>query len=227
LRTVKVDGGLREELNQDSGAVGGRLNVLLSSYGIIQLNPEQTIRFAEFYSLILRWNAKLNLTAIRNTERILSRHFVESIACAQALPSGIASLLDFGSGAGFPGIPIALCRPDISVTLAESQGKKAAFLQEAVRVLGISAKVHSGRAESLDARFDSVVLRAVDRMPKAVRAASNLVVSSGWLAVMTTNRELPALEAAVGEAFSWRKVILLPESEERVLALGLRQDGNN
>jgi 16S rRNA (guanine527-N7)-methyltransferase len=199
---------------------------MLSHYGIRQLDSVLTGRFEAFYSLLLRWNAKLNLTAIRDTDGILSRHFVESIACAQALPSGIASLLDFGSGAGFPGIPIALCRSDISVTLAESQGKKAAFLQEAVRVLGISAKVYSGRAETLGVRFDCVVLRAVDRMPKAVEAASRLVVSGGWLAVMTTNRELPALEAAAGEAFSWRKVILLPESEERALALGLRQDGN-
>ena len=79
------------------------------------------------------------LTAIRDEEGILTRHFVESIVCARALPAGIATLLDVGSGAGFPGIPIALCRSEIAVTLAESQGKKAAFLQEAVRVLGVAA----------------------------------------------------------------------------------------
>ena len=88
----------------------------------------------------------------------LSRHFVESIACARALPEGISTLLDFGSGGGFPGIPIALCRPEIAVTLAESQGKKAAFLQEAVRVLGSQAKVHAGRAELLTTQFDCVTL---------------------------------------------------------------------
>src|ERR1017187_8825649 len=128
-----------------------------------------------YISLILRWNERVNLTAIREEDGILARHFVESIVCARALPRGIAALLDFGSGAGFPGIPIALCRPEIAVTLAESQGKKAAFLQEAVRVLGIQAKVHAGRAEALRAVFDCVVLRAVDRMPKAVAAAVPLV----------------------------------------------------
>src|ERR1017187_11031941 len=100
-----------------------------------------------YISLILRWNERVNLTAIRSEEGILARHFVESIVCARTLPAGIATLLDFGSGAGFPGLPIALCRPEIAVTLTESQGKKAAFLSEAVRTLGISAQVHSGRAE--------------------------------------------------------------------------------
>ena len=94
-------------------------------------------RFEEYLALILRWNSRMNLTAIRDEEEILARHFVESIACAQHFPEGIGTLLDFGSGAGFPGIPIALCRPEIAVTLAESQSKKAAFLQETVRILGL------------------------------------------------------------------------------------------
>ena len=92
-------------------------------------------RFDAYLSLIVRWNARTSLTAIRDEEGIVSRHFVESIACAVAVPAGVRTLLDFGSGAGFPGIPIALCRPEISVTLAESQNKKAAFLREAIRTL--------------------------------------------------------------------------------------------
>ena len=134
-----------------------------------------------YLGLLLRWNARVNLTAVRDAEGILSRHFVESIACARALPDGIVTLLDFGSGAGFPGIPIALCRPEMTVTLAESQGKKAAFLQEAVRVLGGSAVVQSRRAELLTHPFDCVTLRAVDRMEAAVSAASRLVGPEGWL----------------------------------------------
>ena len=74
------------------------------------------------------------------------------------------TLLDFGSGGGFPGIPIALCRPEIAVTLAESQGKKAAFLQEAVRVLGLSARSTLSGPKLLTVGFDCVTLRAVDRM---------------------------------------------------------------
>ena len=131
-------------------------------------------------------------------------------------------MLDFGSGAGLPGIPIAICRPEIAVTLAESQGKKAAFLQEAIRVLGISAKVHAGRAEALDAVFDCVVLRAVDKMPKAVAAAVRLVAPGGWLALMTTGAELEKLKAAAGPEFSWPQLLPLRGSSDRLLALAAR-----
>jgi 16S rRNA (guanine527-N7)-methyltransferase len=201
---------------------GRRLNELLAAAGLASLQTEQYKRVISYLSLILRWNARTNLTAIRDEEGILARHFLESIACARALPEGIATLLDFGSGAGFPGIPIAICRPEIAVTLAESQGKKAAFLQEAARVLGLSSKVHSGRAETLADPFDCVTLRAVDRMERAVQDAVQLVRSGGWLALMTSSAELAALQAAAGSAFSWSSPMALPHAENRVLALGNR-----
>ena len=132
------------------------------------------------------------------------------------------TLLDFGSGAGLPGIPIALCRPEIAVTLAESQGKKAAFLQEAVRVLGIKAKVHAGRAEALQETFDCVILRAVDKMAKAVAAAVQLVAPAGWLALMTTSADIAQLRKAAGTQISWVEPVKLPVGDHRVLALGRR-----
>ena len=201
--------------------MGERLNALLIEANQAPLDPLQTQRFETLYSLFLRWSARINLTAIRDRDGILSRHFVESIACARALPASIHTLLDFGSGAGFPGIPIALCRPEISVTLAESQGKKAAFLREALRVLGISAKVHSGRAESLATNFDCVTLRAVDKMERAVQSAAHLVRPGGWLALMTTTAALPALKSSAGADFSWTAAPLLPGSN-RLLTLGSR-----
>jgi 16S rRNA (guanine527-N7)-methyltransferase len=199
-----------------------RLNVLLAEAGLEPLREAEARRFENYLSLFVRWNSRINLTAIRDEEGILCRHFVESIACARVLPEGVATLLDFGSGGGFPGIPIALCRPEIAVTLAESQGKKAAFLQEAVRVLGISAKVHSQRAEMLGAEFDCVTLRAVDRMEQAVEAAARLVKRGGWLALMTTRGGLAKLQTAAGAEFAWSEVIPLPGSADRVLALGER-----
>ena len=93
----------------DSASV--RLNTLLAGAGLEPLDAALAGRFEDYLSLILRWNTRVNLTAIRDEEGILRRHFVESIACARALPGGISTLLDFGSGAGFPGIPTALCRP--------------------------------------------------------------------------------------------------------------------
>jgi 16S rRNA (guanine527-N7)-methyltransferase len=201
---------------------GTRLNVLLAEVGQAPLDALLTQSFAELLSLFLRWNARINLTAIRDQDGILSRHFVESIACARALPAGVSILLDFGSGAGFPGIPIALCRPEIAVTLAESQGKKAAFLCEAVRVLQVSVKVHSGRAESLATVFDCVTLRAVDKMELAVQSAARLVRPGGWLVLMTTVAGLPILKSAVGAEFSWTAAPLFPGNDDRLLALGKR-----
>jgi 16S rRNA (guanine527-N7)-methyltransferase len=196
------------------------LNALLANAGLAPLNAVLSERFENYLALLLRWNARMNLTAIRDEEGIVSRHFIESIACAQALPAGIRTLLDFGSGAGFPGIPIALCRPEIAVTLAESQGKKAAFLSEAVRVLGIATTVHSGRAEALSVQFDCVALRAVDRMELAVQTASNLVCPGGWLALMTTSADLPALQKTATAEFSWAEGVQLPGGNDRILVLG-------
>ena len=184
-----------------------RLAELLSAAGLNPLQVEQTKQLIDYVALIIRWNARTNLTAIRDEEGLLSRHIVESIACARALPAGISTLLDFGSGAGFPGLPIAICRPEIAVTLAESQGKKAAFLQEAVRVLDCSTwnnparqpiRVHSGRAETLTTEYDCVTLRAVDRMEQAVQAAAELVRANGWLAPVTTIADLAQIHSAAG-----------------------------
>ena len=199
-----------------------RLRELLAAAGLTPLDEETASRFEDYISLFIRWNERVNLSAIRDEDGILSRHIVESIVVSGVLPPGIKSLLDFGSGAGLPGIPIALCRPEIVVTLAESQGKKAAFLQEAVRVLGIEAKVHAGRAEALDGNFDCVVLRAVDKMLKAVATAVPLVAPEGWLALMTTGAEVASLQKAAGAEISWSEPVKLPFGDDRILALGRR-----
>ena len=197
-----------------------RLKALLAEAGLDPLDDETASQFEAYLSLFLRWNKRINLSSVRDAEGILSRHLVESISVARYLPEGILTLLDFGSGAGLPGIPIALCRPEIAVTLAEAQGKKAAFLLEAVRELGIAAKVHAGRAEALGTVFDCLILRAVDKMPKAVAAAVRLIAPGGWLALMTTDAEILRLQAAAGAQFSWMDPVRMPASERRLLALG-------
>lgn len=213
-------GGVRVSDLHEKAA--NRLSRILAEHGLDPLSCDLARAFEDYLILLVRWNARVNLTAIRNEEGILLRHFVESIACARLLPSGIASLLDFGSGAGFPGIPIALCRPEIVVTLAESQGKKAAFLSEAVRVLGVNAKVHSGRAEVLCNVFDCVCLRAVDKMSEAVQVAARLVRPDGWLALMTTGKDLSMLKTAIDPVFCWQKEIYLPDGEDKLLVIGAR-----
>ena len=195
------------------------LNELLIQAGLEQAGADLAKGMEAYLELLIRWNARTNLTAVRDRSGILSRHFIECMACARILPADIGTLLDFGSGAGLPGIPIALCRPEIVVTLAESQGKKAAFLREAVRTIGFVASVHSGRAELISARFDCVILRAVDKMPQAIKAATGLVAPHGWLALMTTDSDLDHLEAGIGVGLSPFDVYPLAGSEQRILAL--------
>jgi 16S rRNA (guanine527-N7)-methyltransferase len=172
-----------------------RIAAAVEEYGLSALAPGVPEQFSAYFDLLQRWNARLNLTAIRNPEDALRRHFVECIFCAQNLPTGIETLLDYGSGGGFPGIPIALCRPEVRVTLAESQGKKASFLREAVRSLKIGAQVYAGRVEDMEPerRFDAVAMRAVEKMQVALGSAAARVADSGWLVLLVSSGgiELP------------------------------------
>ena len=149
-------------------------------------------QLSTYLDLLLKWNARTNLTAIRDPEDIIRRHFGESLFAGLQLTNRIpsnASLLDFGSGAGFPGLPIQLLYPHLRITLAESQNKKASFLREAVRTLNLPTEIWAARVDTLPAnrRFDIVTLRAVDNMPQALADARPRVAPSGWLLTLSTN----------------------------------------
>lgn len=154
-------------------------------------------KLSDYLDLLLRWNARTNLTAIRDPEQIVQRHFGESLFTGTVLRGKLSpegTLLDFGSGAGFPGVPIQILMPGLSVCLGESQGKKASFLREAVRTLKLGAEVWAGRIEDMpEARkFDCVALRAVDNMKLAVSSASARVRTGGWMAILgAEGGELP------------------------------------
>ena len=201
------------------------LNQLLTESGHPPLIPETAEKFAAYLTLLQKWNARTNLTATRDEEGILSRHFLESILCAYSLPENVSNLLDFGSGAGFPGIPVALIRKEIAVTLAESQNKKAAFLREAVRTLNLQTKVHAGRAETLQATFDAITLRAVDNMSQAIPAAIDHLNPSGWLAILTTTEDVEPIQAQAQQSasFNWHPTEPLPQGTQRLLLLGQRR----
>ncbi len=189
--------------------------------------PEETAALAELYprlltylELLLRWNAKTNLTAVREAEAVVTRHFGEGLFAAGRLASWLravdATLLDLGSGAGFPGVPIQLVYPGLAVCLAESQGKKASFLREVVRVLELKTEVWAGRVEDMQAarRFAVVTLRAVDHMQEAILAGAARLAHGGILAELTSEaRENPATLIAVSAPMP------VPGSERRVLRL--------
>jgi 16S rRNA (guanine527-N7)-methyltransferase len=186
--------------------------------GLTALGDGVAEQFSAYFDLLWRWNSKLNLTALRTPEEILRRHFVECIFCAQHLPASVGTLLDYGSGAGFPGIPIALCRPEIRVTLAESQGKKASFLREVVRVLGLNVEVFGGRVETMadDRRFDAVAMRAVDKMEQAIAEAAVRVAAEGWLVLLAGAGSIGIPEGFVVEERG------IPGSASGVLVLAQR-----
>lgn len=186
--------------------------------GLDPISSDAAQKFAQYLDLLLKWNARLNLTAIREPEGILQRHFLECIQCAQALPPA-ASLLDFGSGAGFPGIPISILRPEIHVTLGESQAKKAAFLRETVRELKLNAAVFDGRVETMTQQFDAVSLRAVDKMAAACKLAENRMKAAGWIILFATSNTEGELSAAL-PSIQWQRSIALDGLTSGMLLFG-------
>jgi 16S rRNA (guanine527-N7)-methyltransferase len=192
---------------------------------------------ARYLHLLTHWNQKMNLTAVRDADVLIRLHLAECLRAAQIIPSGVKTVLDFGSGAGLPGIPIQIVRPEIRVTLAESQKKKAAFLREAVRELGlVGASIHAGRVEDMQSSsvFDLVTLRAVDKMAEAMQAALShirppLGSRGGQCMVLTSRSEVPAILAASGlhedatpGMIDWLPPEPIPGTDQRVIFLGSR-----
>ncbi|CAN5721955.1 hypothetical protein BH10ACI4_BH10ACI4_25050 [soil metagenome] len=183
---------------------------LLEPYLAGEGTPTLYGQLSLYLDLLVKWNARMNLTAIQEPEEMVRRHFGESLFAGRHL-APTATLLDFGSGAGFPGLPIQLLRPEIAVTLAESQNKKATFLREVVRTLRLKTEVWSDRVETMPEprKFGAVALRAVDRMDVALPAAEKRVAEGGQLVILTTS------EAIQGEC----QRIPLPNSATGVLCL--------
>jgi len=125
-----------------------------------ELRSDQLAKLEAHYALLTRWNAQLNLTRIKSLEDSVRLHYCESLFLGKALPPGELRIVDVGSGAGFPGIPVGILRPECSVMLVESHQRKAVFLREAVRELA-NLTVFSGRAEDLPEQYDWLVSRAV------------------------------------------------------------------
>ena len=175
-----------------------------------KLSDEQVEQLRRHYNLLVRWNKVLNLTAIRTLEETVERHYCESIFAAGHLPEGRLSIADLGSGAGFPGIPIAIVRPDCSVTLIESHQRKAVFLREATRDLA-NVQVVGKRAEDVSERFDWMVSRAVkysDVMEDLKRLGKSVEILTGEVGFA----DLPGLE--------WQEPVRLPWGKHRLLWIG-------
>ena len=162
-----------------------------------------------YLALLARWNATYNLTAIRDPREMLAKHLLDSLAMHAHL-DGIESLADLGTGPGLPGIPLAIARPVLQVTLVESNGKKARFLREAARQLKLgNASVVESRIEAFDApgRFDAITARALATLPLILQLGGHLLQPQGRLLAMkgvVPGDEIAALPAG------WRVAAVHP-----------------
>ena len=151
----------------------------------LTLDRDTQQRLLDYIALIEKWNRVYNLTAIREPEKMVSHHLLDSLAVAPHLHA--KRLLDVGSGAGLPGIPLALAKPDTHVTLLDSNHKKAAFLNQAVMELKLkNAEVCGERVESWQTqnRFDVIISRAFSDMGEFVRITRHLLAPGGMFAAM-------------------------------------------
>jgi len=235
--------------------------------------PESLLeQISTYIDLLLRWNARINLTAIRHPEEIVTRHFGESFFLARHLFPAVAQdsasiqtlegapsklrlgggvggsteyrapdtthrplttdhctprVLDIGSGAGFPALPLKLWTPHIHLTLIESNHKKAAFLREVARALTLTdINVITDRAETLANRPDFpraevVTLRAVERFDTILPQAVTLLAQNATLALLISAAQLPHL--ATQPALKWHPPIPVPQSHTRVLSIGIHK----
>jgi 16S rRNA (guanine527-N7)-methyltransferase len=197
------------------------IEILLQPYLSAPLSAEQLEQLQAYVDLLLKWNARINLTSIRDRDEIVERHFGESLFAAEQLKLHDAtSLIDFGSGAGFPGLPIKIATPRLHVTLIESQGKKVAFLREVIRSLSLrDTTVFAGRADESKIQAQIVTMRAVEKFASALEVADKLVTADGRLALLIGANQSGIAESALPE-FSWQAPIAIPGSRERVLLVG-------
>src|SRR5689334_15023276 len=180
---------------------------------------------SKYIDLLLKWNARINLTAIRTPEEIVQRHFGESFFVAHSLLSqgAVKDVIDLGSGAGFPGMPFAMLAPEAHVTLIESNHKKATFLKELVFSLGLkNVTVFAGRAEMFSGTSTVVTMRAVENFDKTLPLALRLVGHGGRIALMIGSSQVDAAEKLVGQV-EWNTPIAIPGGHSRVLFVGTKR----
>ncbi|TCS81868.1 16S rRNA (guanine(527)-N(7))-methyltransferase RsmG [Pectinatus cerevisiiphilus] len=179
-------------------------------YGI-QLSKEQYEKFNAYYELLLEWNSKINLTAITAPDEVAIKHIVDSLsAWDEKRFSPTAKIIDVGTGAGFPGIPLKIMHPGLQLTLLDSLAKRIKFLQTVAAKLNITdIEFLHGRAEEIGRRkpyrekFDIVFSRAVARMPVLCEYALPLVKKEGYFTALKGRQ----YEAEAGEAHNAIKVL--------------------
>jgi 16S rRNA (guanine527-N7)-methyltransferase len=192
----------------------------------LEPSPVQVSAIQQYIAVLLAWNEKINLTAIREPIEILYRHVCESMYAAMAIPLTAGRLADVGSGAGFPGLPLKIARPDLNVFLVESNIKKATFLAEVVRELNFTeTRVLVSRYEELNeevAPLDYVCSRALGEFERFLNWAHSPQVAAKQAILWAGGRDLIEIRSVKG--WRWREPIAIPKSLQRFVLVGTREE---
>lgn len=183
--------------------------------GVVALTDAEVGALQAHYELLLKWNQTLNLTRVDNLEEAVERHYAEGLFLASRLPKEAPLRIgDIGSGAGFPGFPVAVALPGCSITLIESHQRKAVFLREASRKLP-NVQVLAQRAEEVKERFDIAISRAVsyEDLRKPLKKLANR-------ALLLTGVEEPPDRLG----FEWSPGVVLPWGNQRFLRVGVSRE---
>jgi len=191
----------------------------------IPIFDDQVLQIQQYMEILLTWNEKVNLTAIRDPLEILYRHFCESMYAAEAIPLKNGRLADVGSGGGFPGLPLKILRPDLQVFLVESNIKKATFLAEVIRELELtSAQVLARRYEELGeevAPLDYVCSRALGEYPVFLAWARSQQIAAKQVILWIGSRDLEEIQKI--RTWDWSEPIEVPHSLRRLLLVGTKK----
>jgi 16S rRNA (guanine527-N7)-methyltransferase len=180
--------------------------------GLVELSSAQIEALETHYNLMVRWNKTLNLTKITDAREAVARHYAESLFLGVHLPAQILTIADIGSGPGFPGIPVAVLRPDCEVALIEAHQRKSVFLREVSRGMN-NVRVISKRAEEVEDRFEWMISRAV--------SYEDLTGSIGSLcraSALLTGEEAPPAKWG----WRWDPSIIVPGGRSRFLRIGYK-----
>lgn len=202
-----------------------RVRELLDPFQL-QLSADQVCQLLAYLDLLLRWNQKINLTAVRGPEECVTRHFGESLYLTRYFQLE-GRLLDIGSGAGFPGLALKIAFPTLAVTLLEPVAKKRAFLKEVARNCGMnSVEFRGDRLEQFAAspqvlRFESATSRAVGHLAKLVPVAAECLEPGGRLFLWVGRQQAMGLQG-MSASLDWQTSIPIPLRREAEIQVATR-----
>jgi len=181
--------------------------------GLVELTPAQIALLESHYELLRRWNRRMNLTSVREPEQIVLRHYCESVLFGATLQPLGSSVVDIGTGPGFPGVPLAILHPGVEVTLVESNSRKCVFLRESTRGLP-NVVIREARAAEVSDHFDWAVARAVAWKDLALL----LPAIASRVGFLVSNPDAEEISKAIG--FNWNSAVPVPWSRQRVMLFG-------